>query len=663
MSGDEKLTNMLKRFFGLCFCLLFFAAPAFAFGDDVPGWLRQAAALQVPTYDKKVSAVVLIDESTTTVNEDGRVVKVSTGAVRILNREGREAAQAEEIYDTDTGKVREIHAWLIRPSGQVKSYGSKEVVDQAEALNDVYDESRIKRISAVDDAEPGAVFGYQITSEERPFFNQLFWYFQADTYPVISSHLTLVLPAGWRATGITLNHATAEPTTNGTAYSWELRDLSPLELEPASPTMINLLPRLEVKYFPTEGTRASASRTFDSWTEVSRWYTDLSATQAVPDERISAKARELTANSKTELDRIRAIGSYVQSIQYISIQIGVGRWRPHAAAQVFAKSYGDCKDKANLMRALLKSINIESYPVLIRSGDPTFVREVWPSPYQFNHCIIAIKVSEETNVASALQHPKLGRLLIFDATDEDTPVGDLPEHEQGSFALIAAGDGGTLARMPVTPPEANKLERAVEMQLAEDGSISANIHERAVGQSAVGFRREFRHLSRPDYLKTIEGWVAYGATGAKVTKVEPLDNINEGRFGLNVDFSAPAYAQLMQNRLLVFQPAIVSRRESLFLTDVKRKYPVVLGSRAFSETVHVKLPAGFEIDEMPDPVTLDAPFGSYKTTYEGKNGELFFSRMMAVRAGTIPADQYEGVRKFYERIRAAEQAPVVLARK
>jgi hypothetical protein len=203
----------------------------------------------------------------------------------------------------------------------------------------------------------------------------------------------------------------------------------------------------------------------------------------------------------------------------------------------------------------------------------------------------------------------------------------------------------------------------VEMELAADGSISASIREQAVGQSAVGFRREFRNLSRPDYVKTIEGWVTYGARAAKVTKVEPLDNSNEGRFGLNIDFSAPAYAQLMQNRLLVFHPAIVSRRESLFLTDVKRKYPIVLGSRAFTETVRVKLPAGFEIDEMPDPVTLDVPFGSYKTTYEVKNGELFFGRMMAVRAGAIPADQYESVRKFYERIRAAEQSPVVLARK
>src|SRR6185312_9278549 len=554
-------------------------------------------------------------------------------------------------------------AWLIRPSGQIKNYGNKDIVDEAQALNDVYDESRIKKISGVSDAEAGAVFGYQITTEEKPFFNQLFWFFQGGTSPVVGSKLTLVLPAAWRATGITFNHATVEPTVNGNTYTWELRDLPAMELEPASPTIINLVPRLEIKYSPTEGAKSVPSKAFDSWLEISRWYTDLSATQAVPDERITAKAQELIANAKTEFERIRAIGTYVQNIQYISIQIGVGRWRPHAAAQVLAKSYGDCKDKANLMRAMLKAINIESFPVLIHAGDPTYVHEAWPSPYQFNHCIVAVKIADETKAASVVNHPKLGRLLIFDATDYDTPVGDFPQHEQGSFALIAAGDGGSLEKMPVTLPEANKLVRASEVQLSADGSIAATIRDQAVGQSAVGYRREFKRLSRPDYLKVIEGWVSDGATGARVTKVEPSDNGSEGRFGLDVDFSAPAYAQLMQNRLLVFQPAIVSRRESLFLTGAKRKYPVVLDSHAFSETVRVKLPTGFEVDEMPDAITLDTAFGSYKTTYEVKNGELLFSRHMSVKAGTIPVEQYETVRKFYERIRSAERSPVVLAKK
>ena len=60
---------------------------------------------------------------------------------------------------------------------------------------------------------------------------------------------------------------------------------------------------------------------------------------------------------------------------------------------------------------------------------------------------------------------------------------------------------------------------------------------------------------------------------------------------------------------------------------------------------------------------LETAFGSYQTTYEVKDGLLVFTRAMSIRAATIPADQYESVRKFYERIRTAEQSPVVLAKK
>ena len=89
---------------------------------------------------------------------------------------------------------------------------------------------------------------------------------------------------------------------------------------------------------------------------------------------------------------------------------------------------------------------------------------------------------------------------------------------------------------------------------------------------------------------------------------------------------------------------------------------MVLESHAFTETVRVKLPEGFDVDELPDPVKLESSFGSYKTSYEVKSGQLLFIRTLSQRAGTIPADQYQAVRAFFDRMRAAEQSPVVLAR-
>ena len=252
---------------------------------------------------------------------------------------------------------------------------------------------------------------------------------------------------------------------------------------------------------------------------------------------------------------------------------------------------------------------------------------------------------------------------MFDATDEQTPLGDLPYYLQGSLALISSKTETDLVKMPVTPPEMNQLERTATFELQANGGIAGNIHELANGQTAVEFRSQFRRLSKPEYTGMIERWLTTGATAARLNKLEPTDHNADGRFSLNVEFSAPTYGQLMQGRLLVFRPVVVSRREGLALTAATRKHPVVLRANTYSETVRVQLPSGFTVDEVPEAVKIQTSFGSYVTSYEIKDNQLVFKRQLSQQAATIAPADYEVVRKFFENIRAAENAPVVLARK
>ena len=637
------------------------ARPAPA-ADDVPAWLKAAAAAGVPAQPKDVHAVVLHDESVVTVSADGRTSTLTTYAVRILGREARALAAAAAPYDTDNGgKVRELRAWMVRPDGSFTKYGKNETVDRMASSSNLYDESRVMEIDAEADAEVGYVFGYQSVVEERPWFPEVRWWFQG-FHPSRASRLTVVVPPGWRVAGTVFNAAKVEPAVAGNSYTWEMRDLARVEFEPAAPSLRALAAHVAVNYFPDSGATAAQIRAFESWADISKWYAGLADPQSEPDEAISAKARELTAGARTELERVQAIGRYVQNIQYVSIQIGIGGWRPHSAREVFAKQYGDCKDKATLMRAMLKVVGLDSYHVLIYSGDRTRVRDDWASPGQFNHCILAVRVGPETKAPAVVEHARLGRLLIFDATDDSTPVGDLPDDEQGSFALVAAGADGALLRMPVTPPEENMWRREVEAGLAADGSLTATMRERLAGQSAVSYRRSFKGLAKSDFAGLVERWVSGGAAGAKFAKIEPADDHGAGRFALDVEFSAARYGQNMQDRLLVFRPALVSHGGSPRLAEPTRKHPVVLESKAFSETVRFKLPAGFAVDELPDAVKLNAEFGDYTATYEVKDGHLVFTRTLVQRATVLPAARYKEARDFFVRVRASEEAPIVLAR-
>lgn len=635
-----------------------------AAGDETPAWLKQAAAITLPTYPKEVNGAVLHDETRKVVEDDGRIITNEFYAVRVLTREGRQEAVARAYYTTDHEKVKEMRAWLIRPDGSVRVYGKKEMLDLAEVENDIYNQARIRVLSAADDAEPGCVFGYEIKTEERAIFLQFRKYLQSNL-PVVLARLSVTLPAGWRLEDLTFNRAKIEPVVNGASYTWELTNQPRIEEEPASPSPSALAALLAVSLFPPAN-KTTLLRTFGSWQEVARYTAEMNDPQAGFNDAMAAKARELTAQAKTELERIQALGRYAQAVNYIAIAIDTGRGgghRPHAATDVFSKNYGDCKDKANLMRALLKTLGIESWPVIIYSGDPNYVRREWPSPNQFNHCIIAIKVSDATQAATVINYPPLGRLLIFDPTDEHTPVGDLPHYEQGSWALLGAGERGDLVRMPVIAPEANKLERTVEATLDLDGNLTARFKETSSGQAAVGERRRFKRYSQPDYLKLTERWISYGAPGAALSKVAPSDEAQDGRFALEIEFKAPSYAKTMRGKLMVFKPALVSRRSTLFLTKEKRAHPVVLESEAYTETARIKLPEGFVVDEIPEAVEINQPFGNYAASWEIKDGQLIFKRALILRAGTIPVEQYANVRTFFASMLGAEQAPVVLAKK
>lgn len=656
MKKTNYLSPILAITLGMLSCVTAFA------GDSAPAWLRQAASTSLPSYEKEVPAVALLNEEIVTYN-DGMLVTQENRAVKILTREGRREAFATALYLVSNGKVRDIEGWLIRTDGTVKNYDKKLIVDAISDQDDIYNEYRLKIIDATDDADVGAVFGYSVTSEDRPLYFQEKWFSQ-DDLPTIVSRYTLSLPSGWKANGVTFNREPLTPQVNGSSYTWELRNLPYVKHEPMSPSFQNLVPWVAINYGP-EGAQGN-EKAFTNWTEVSKWLSGLYDPSVVVDDAVAAKAQELTANAKTELEKIAAIAAYAQNLQYISIDIGVGSgngYRPRPSNLVLNRGYGDCKDKANLMRAMLRALKIDAYPIAIYSGDPTFVRAEWASPAQFNHCIIAIKVSDATQGPTIITHETLGRLLIFDATDPYTAVGDLPDYEQGSYAVIIAGDKGGLAKMPVTPADSNLVDRRVDVSLSPEGAVSGTIKERSTGQSSTKERSLLRRLSATDYNKMVEMWLTMGATGAKIVKYTPTDRKEASGFDLDVEFSAPSYGQLMQGRLLVFKPVIVNRRNWLSLTDQTRAHPVIINSSAVTETAVFTLPAGFTVDETPDAVKLDTAFGNYSTSYEVKENKLYFKRTLKMNRATVSVDKYATVRDFFAKMREAEQAPVVLIKK
>ena len=283
----------------------------------------------------------------------------------------------------------------------------------------------------------------------------------------------------------------------------------------------------------------------------------------------------------------------------------------------------------------------------------------WPSPSQFNHCIVALRVPAGTRLPAAFHHPTLGALLAFDPTDPLTVLGDLPGGEQGSLALLSDCADGPLVRLPVAPAETARLDRVIDATLSAEGALTAHLGESSVGQAATA-ERSLHQLTTLDYRRALERWLAGDGASVELRSYEAREDSLSGSFRLELDFAAPLFARVAGGRLMTFRPAFVSPRAILQLADSARTRPLSLDAECFRESVTVHLPEGWAVDDLPPPIDRAADFGHVHAEWVASPGELRFVRSQQVETVTLPPERYEEVRRFFAAELEIRNKPVVL---
>jgi transglutaminase-like putative cysteine protease len=634
------------------------ALPASA-GDEAPAWLRGALSTPAPP-DREPPAQILLLERNVTIDDAGNVTTTERRAVRVLTHNGKRLAFAAVAYDAESARIRDLQAWVVTPGGSVRRIGKEGTADVAAAAGDLYTETRVRTISPAGDVEAGSVFASEWTVTDRSVFTQIDFAFQ-DRLPTAASRLVLEVPAGWQVKALAVNHAPIPATRLEGRTAWELRDLAAIPDEPSSPSLSSLAPRLLVTPLPP-GPRRTV--TFGSWADVSQWLTSLAEPQAVVDPAIAAKARDLAGATTSEWDRIAAIGSFVQKLKYVSLQMGLGRgggYTPHRAGEVLEKGYGDCKDKSNLMRTLLRAAGIPAYLVTLHRNDSAYVREEWPSPQQFDHCIVAVRPAGNLPAASGVDHPRLGRLVFFDPTQEGPALGELPDEERGGLALVLAGPAGELVRLPAGADAS--VERRLDFAIAVDGALTGSLLETSAGSLAEADREELRSIPESGYTRAVERWIEGGATGLRATAVRTEPRTPDGHFVLRVDLRAERYGQPLPGGLLLVRPPRLRIPGAPSPAQPTRTLPIRLRAGTFREKLRIAIPPGFRPDDLPDAESLEAAFGDFTATTAAEADAVVLTRHLRLKDALLPPSDYAGLRKFFDRIRAARDAPVVLKQK
>jgi transglutaminase-like putative cysteine protease len=630
--------------------------PAYA-ADDVPAWIKEAAAFAVPGYPAKVTSVVLFREETVTVEADGKRVMHERGAIKVLQPNG-DRIEAYRTYNNKNGRIRDFQGWLVPPTGRPVPYAKNRIVDVALSKNYVYDEARAKVLEC-GIAPPGSIFAWEVTEEEKSIFTQDSFEFQARS-PVLVSRFVLTLPPAWELKGMVFNRENVEPKVSGSTYSWELRNLPWIEREDYSPSISSLAPRLAVSYFPPS-VNASGLQGLKDWAAVSTWLTPFVDPPAEVTDTVRAKAIQLTAGASGELERIRSIARFVQQTNYVEVALNItrgGGYTPHRSQDVLERNYGDCKDKATLMRALLKAVGLDAYLTTIDAEDRTFVQPGWASPMQFNHAIVAIRVSESVSSPSVVQ-TTLGRLLMFDPTDPLTPVGDLPKGEQGSHALVIAGAKGMLLSMPVLPALSNRTESVVEASLDLNGDIDARIQRRYFGQSGIFVRAIDKFQGASELKKLFERSFSRALPTASLARMVTEPGADENHFAVNIDLAAQRFGQIMQGRLFVVRPGLLTSGTDYVFRAKERTAPIKTESDLMHDLVKIKIPPGFKLDELPEPEEIKSPYGTLRASWSVEDGVIVMEDTLEIFETLAPAAEYAKVREFFELVQGAHSAPVV----
>jgi hypothetical protein len=125
-----------------------------------------------------------------------------------------------------------------------------------------------------------------------------------------------------------------------------------------------------------------------SWREFGDWYLDLINKQLVPDDSVTALARQITAGKITNLEKLNAIFDFCQkNIRYEQVYLAVGEFIPNMAPIILRRKYGDCKDYATLIHTMAHCVGIPTNLVLCYRGrGKEFCKELPVS--QFNHMIV-----------------------------------------------------------------------------------------------------------------------------------------------------------------------------------------------------------------------------------------------------------------------------------
>lgn len=637
------LINISFTLITLCFCNGIVKAEVDYSGIKDKETLEIIKKASSITPNPNISGIMLLLDEKFSVKSSKQAVLKRHVIIKVLREAGRELGTITIPFNEYFEKVKLNIARTIQPNGNIQNVSNEAIKDESPfTALPIYSDIKIKKIT-FPNVGIGSIIEYEIEfirdNKSMPGFSYMFALPMNWTFSLVrfSAEVPKGTPVKFKAERFINNEPIITSSGNNEQYAWQIENIwSKGSGEIAVPNYMKV------------GQYVIFS-TIENWQKINDWAIELMKDQCSPDETIEKKVAELTSGTKeSKKDIIEPLFNYVSGqVRYVAIELGMSAYKPYPAAEVFRNGYGDCKGKSALLIAMLKSVGISAYPVLLTTSNAGFINKDIPS-FNFNHMIVAVPDGEG--------------YMFLDPTADVLSFEKIPYLDQGCDAFILAKDKKEdFAYIPLDSPENNKAMQVYQLALKRDLSVELVEDDTFAGQLDWENRLLAKYTPPEKYKKFVEesARIIFPSLNLKDLTHSDYTDLTTP-FKIKASYTISNYARKSAN-LIIFKAPLQEPLPSILFTKTPREAPLYLKYPFVrEEKITIQLPEGYKIKTLPQNFVVDKPTAYFSKEIKEENKKIIIETKWILKTNEISVGKYGALRSMIESIRRSIEEDIIL---
>ncbi len=564
--------------------------------------------------------------------------------VAVLDEDGCDEAEFR-VNTSPFEKVTAFKGTIVYENGKTETLSKSDLITVATAT-ELADDNTITGYIPPDNGHYTVTYDYTVEFSRGIAVFPTFAPIQCDGTRLVKGSYELILPENTQIIFHGINMP--EPEKSATQYRWSISDVKAVVDEHLMPDPITMLPLLLSA--PVNFTFDKVSGSQDCWENLGNWDSLLMWDCDDLPAATRSKIHKMTDGCSGELEKIRVLYDYLrEKTRYVSIQFGIGGFRPFKASVVDRTGFGDCKALTNYFACLLREVGIESYYTILNTDRKKLFAD-YSCFGQTNHVMLTVPLKETADT------------LYVECTNPSVPLGYRHEDVAGHDVLILKDYVGIFSHVPDYPDSLGIVENLWNVSLKADGAADVKVSSRFTLDNAEHLFN-FRNWSEEERNEAIAGSFDIHSQDLTVTDIRDNFKSYDGpswipEITIDYTFAAHTYARSGGNRIFVPVNNLAKR---LYYQRKARVNPIERRSvQNAHDRIVIQLPDGFNVESLPDDVVMDEPWGLFSSTCRTEGNTVVIDQRTLLRKCHTEADRYPDYKAFARALNKAYANTVVL---